>query len=144
MVQLECPRVIHPLLSFTFGFHYGVPFPLHAGKGKSCMWLGNKVEIHFPKMGFIDGHTSLSVIHFWVPLHSGKTSCCRNTRPPEATTGLPFFFLPKTIIPAATSSPQSQACCLSTLRKSRHLWWKCVPLRTVEQINTSGQRGDFW
>ena len=31
-----------------------VPFSLHAGKGKCCMWLVEKVEIHFAKMGFVD------------------------------------------------------------------------------------------
>ena len=45
MVQLECPRVIHPLVSLTFGVHCGVPFPLDAGKGKCCMWLLKKMEI---------------------------------------------------------------------------------------------------
>ena len=28
-----------PMVSFTFGVHCGVPFSLHAGKGKCCMWL---------------------------------------------------------------------------------------------------------
>ena len=46
MVQFECPRVIHPLVSVTFGVHCRLPFSLHAGKGKCCMWLVNKVEIH--------------------------------------------------------------------------------------------------
>ena len=27
MIQFECTRVIHPLLSFTLGIHYGEPFP---------------------------------------------------------------------------------------------------------------------
>ena len=54
MVQLECPKVTHPLVSLTFGVHCGVPFPLHAGKGKCCMWLVNKVEIYFGKIGFVD------------------------------------------------------------------------------------------
>ena len=34
VVQFECPRVIHPLLSFNFGVHCVVPFPVHAVKGK--------------------------------------------------------------------------------------------------------------
>ena len=54
MVQFECPRVIHPLVSFTFGVHCGVPFSPDAGKGKCCIWLLNKVEIHFAKIGFVD------------------------------------------------------------------------------------------
>ena len=39
----------HPL----FGSSVGCPFPLHAGKGKCCMWPVNKVEIHFAKIGFL-------------------------------------------------------------------------------------------
>ena len=39
MAQFDNPRVIHPLVAFTFGVNCGVPFPLHARKGKSCMWL---------------------------------------------------------------------------------------------------------
>ena len=31
-----------------------MPYPLHGGKGKCCIWLVNKVEIHFPKIGFVD------------------------------------------------------------------------------------------
>ena len=31
MVQFEC--LIHTMMSFTSGVHYGVPFSLHAGKG---------------------------------------------------------------------------------------------------------------
>ena len=45
MAQFECPRVIYPLVSLTFGVHCGVPFSLDAGKGKCCMWLVYKVEI---------------------------------------------------------------------------------------------------
>ena len=54
MVQYECPRVIHPLVSFTFEVRFGVPFSLDAGKWNCCMWLVKKVEIHFAKIGFID------------------------------------------------------------------------------------------
>ena len=54
MVQFECTRVIHPLVSFTFGVHCGVPFSLNAGKGKCCMRLVDKVENHFAKIGFVD------------------------------------------------------------------------------------------
>ena len=45
MVQFECVRVIHPLVSFSFRVSCGVPFSQHAGKGKCCIWLVNKVEI---------------------------------------------------------------------------------------------------
>ena len=58
MVQFECPRVTHPLVSFTFGAHCGVPFSLDAGKGKCCMWLVNKVEIHLAKKGFAESKWS--------------------------------------------------------------------------------------
>ena len=58
MVQFECPRVKHPLVSFTFGSSVGCPFPLHAGKGKCCMWPVNKVEIHFAKIDFLDSKWS--------------------------------------------------------------------------------------
>ena len=54
MVQFECPRVIHPLVSLTFGVHCGLSFSLHAGKGKCCIWAVNKVEIHFSKIGFME------------------------------------------------------------------------------------------
>ena len=54
MVQFECPRVIYPLVSFTFGVHCGVSISLYAGKGKCCMWPVNKVEIHLAKIGFMD------------------------------------------------------------------------------------------
>ena len=55
MIQYEIPRVIHPCVSFTFGIRCGVPFPLYAGKGKYCiMWLVNKVEIYFAKIGFVE------------------------------------------------------------------------------------------
>ena len=54
MVQFECPGVINPFVSFTFGFHCGVPFSLDAGNGKCCMWLVNKVDIHFEKVYFVD------------------------------------------------------------------------------------------
>ena len=54
MVQFECPRVIHPFLSFTFGLHADVSISLNAGKGKCCMWPVNKVEIRFAKIGCVD------------------------------------------------------------------------------------------
>ena len=54
MVQFECPMVIHPLVSFTFGVHCGVPFSLDKGKGKCCMWPARNVEIHFIKISYMD------------------------------------------------------------------------------------------
>ena len=42
IAPLECPRVRNPLVSFNFGAHYGLPFFLHGGKGKCCMWLVKK------------------------------------------------------------------------------------------------------
>ena len=53
MIQFECPKVIYPLLLFTFEVHCGVPFSLDAGKGKCCMWHVKKVEIYFAKIGFM-------------------------------------------------------------------------------------------
>ena len=47
MVLFEWLSVIRPLVSFTFEVHCGVPFSLHAGKGKCCIWLVNKLEISF-------------------------------------------------------------------------------------------------
>ena len=46
MVQFDCPRVIHPLVSSTCA----VSFSLYAGNRKCCMWLVNKEEIHFAKL----------------------------------------------------------------------------------------------
>ena len=54
MVQFEWPGVIHLLISLTFEANCGVPFSLEAGKGKCCIWLVNKVEIHFAKIGFLE------------------------------------------------------------------------------------------
>ena len=54
MVQFEFPKIIHPLVSFTFGVYSVLPFSLDAGKGKCCMWLVSKVEIYFSKIGFLD------------------------------------------------------------------------------------------
>ena len=42
MLRFECARVIHPLVSFTFEVNFGVPFSLHAGKRKCCIWLLKK------------------------------------------------------------------------------------------------------
>ena len=50
MVQFKCPRVIYPLVSFTFGSTVGCPFPLHAGKGECCMWPVDEVELYMPKI----------------------------------------------------------------------------------------------
>ena len=51
MFQFECQIVTYHLVPFTFGFTEGCYFPLHAGKGKCCMWPVKKVEIHFAKIG---------------------------------------------------------------------------------------------
>ena len=58
MIQIEYPRDIHTWLSFSFGVHYVVPFSLHAGKGRCCMWAVNKVEIYIAKIGFVDSKWS--------------------------------------------------------------------------------------
>ena len=54
MFQFECPRVTHPLLSFTFRVHSCRAFSVDAGKGKHSMWLIKKVKIYFLKIGFVD------------------------------------------------------------------------------------------
>ena len=94
MIQFECPRVIYPLVLFTFGVHCGVPFSQYAGKGKCCMWPVNKVEIPVSKIGFVDSkrsnlnapgsytpwyHNSFGV-HYrrYFPLHAGKGKYCMN------------------------------------------------------------------
>ena len=46
MVQFDCPIVIQPLFPFTFEVHYGGPFSQHAGKGKCCIWLAEKVDFY--------------------------------------------------------------------------------------------------
>ena len=94
MVQFERPRVIYPLVLFTFRVHCGVSISLHAGKGKCCIWPVNKVEIHFAKIGFVDckwsnsnapGSYTLwcySLLTFGVhcgvsiSLYAGKGKCC--------------------------------------------------------------------
>ena len=49
MVKFECPRQGHTyLVSLIFGFHCGVPFSLHAGKGKCSMYI--KWKLVFKKM----------------------------------------------------------------------------------------------
>ena len=56
----KCPEAIFdPFEHFDQGGYlallsYCVPFPLHAGKGKFCMWLVKKAEICFPEIGFVD------------------------------------------------------------------------------------------
>ena len=42
MIQFECPKVIHSLVSLNFGVYCGVPFSLHTGKWKCCMWSVKK------------------------------------------------------------------------------------------------------
>ena len=54
MIQFECPRVIYPLVLFNIWVHCGVSISLYAGNGKCCMWLVNRVEIHFAKIGSMD------------------------------------------------------------------------------------------
>ena len=54
MIQFECPRVVHSLVSFTFGFQCRTSLSLYAGKGKYCMWPVNKMEIYIPKIGFVE------------------------------------------------------------------------------------------
>ena len=49
VVPFECP-----IVSFSLEVYCGMPFYLYAGKGKCCMWLVKKVEIHFAKIGFLD------------------------------------------------------------------------------------------
>ena len=54
MVQFECRRSIRVLVSLNFGVHCGVSISMHARKWECCMWLLNKVIIHFTKIGFLD------------------------------------------------------------------------------------------
>ena len=77
----------HPFL----GSYVGCPF-LCAGKGKCCMWLVNKVEIHLTKIGFVEYKwsnlnaprfihplvSSTFWVHYRVPfsLDAGKGKCC--------------------------------------------------------------------
>ena len=86
MVQFECPGLIHHLVSFNFGVHCGVPLPLHAGKGKCCMWLVIKWKfidtkwVSWTPNGTIwmpQGHTPLGVIRFWVHCSVSLSSACR-------------------------------------------------------------------
>ena len=58
MVQLECLKVIHPLLSFTCGVQCRKPFYLNAGKEKCCMCSVNKLKIYLTKIGFTDSQCS--------------------------------------------------------------------------------------
>ena len=39
MIKFECPRVIHPLLSFTFGYIVGFPFHWMREKGNAACGL---------------------------------------------------------------------------------------------------------
>ena len=37
MVQFKYPRLVHPLLSFTFGVHFECPFPsMHEKRCAAC------------------------------------------------------------------------------------------------------------
>ena len=80
MVQFECLRLIYTMVSINFGVHFRVSLSLHAGKGKNCMWLVNKVEIPFAKIGFVDSIWSNlnapacpSVLYPFVSLTLGST-----------------------------------------------------------------------
>ena len=53
MVQVESPKVPRSIAISTFEALYEVSFSLHSGKGKSCMWTVNKVEICFTQIHFI-------------------------------------------------------------------------------------------
>ena len=53
MAQLECSRITHQVVSSSFVVHCRVAFPLHAGKEECCMWLVNKLEMYFSKIGFV-------------------------------------------------------------------------------------------
>ena len=90
-VPHECPWVIFPLASCTFGVHWRVSFSLHAGKGNCCMWLVSKGEIYFSEIGFVDSkwsnfnvqvsYSSLCYLLFVplmvsFPLNAGKGNCC--------------------------------------------------------------------
>ena len=82
VIQLECHRDINPSVTFTSGDHCGVPFSMHTGKGKCCMWLFNKVEIYFPKKGFIDSKMSNLIApgsntHWCRPLYDALFCACR-------------------------------------------------------------------
>ena len=62
MDQFECPKVIHLMVSFTFGVHCVVPFSLHAGKGKCSMWLVIKGKcIRISKISFMDSKWSILI-----------------------------------------------------------------------------------
>ena len=45
---------IHPFCHSFFRFHCRVPFSLHTGNGKCCMWLVDKVEILRAKIDVLD------------------------------------------------------------------------------------------
>ena len=63
MAQFECPGVIHPLYSLTFG----ALFTLHTGKGKCCMWSVKKWKFNH-QFGIPPGHSPHSIIHFCGPM----------------------------------------------------------------------------
>ena len=57
VVQFECPRIPkygHISLGDIHVWSLlGAPLPLHAWKGKCCMWIINKRENYFPKIGVV-------------------------------------------------------------------------------------------
>ena len=79
MVQFECPRVIHSLVSLIFGVHSVVSILLYAEKGKCCMWPVNKVEFILQKLA-----SSLANDPIWMTQAYGmslfpdcrKRKCC--------------------------------------------------------------------
>ena len=54
MLPLECPRVLCPSVSSTFGVRCSVSLSLHVRKGKCPMSPDHKVEIHLPKIRLMD------------------------------------------------------------------------------------------
>ena len=54
MLPLECPRVLCPSVSSTFGVRSSVSLSLHVRKGKCPMSPDHKVEIHLPKIRLMD------------------------------------------------------------------------------------------
>ena len=53
-LDLNAPVSYTPWCHSLLGSITKVPFFQHAGKGKCCMWIVNKMEIYFAKIGFID------------------------------------------------------------------------------------------
>ena len=140
MAKLEWRKNVQPLVPFTFGVCCMVSFSLHAGKEKCCMWLVKKVEICFPKIGFMSSKRSnliawvppnLGLIYFWGSL--GFTGPKRSNL---NATGLhthgfhslcskvPKIRTPLTLWPRRANFPNVQwflSCSPGTLSSSRRL-----------------------